>query len=431
METLVEAAQEFWRTVIDAVTGPWFGVQATMAAAAVLAAFLIGLLVRKRARVFKTEPKPGPFLPVRTTLYRTRNLLFPAICVILLGIAVEIGVAISDQSWLVRSAQGAAVVYFLYRVITDFIESPLISRLLMWVFVPIATLRVFGLLDEVSTALDGVSFEIGTIRVSLLLLARTVIAGGVLFWLGSLSNKHGQQAIRNRHTLDVGTREVAAKLFQIGLVVVVFLLLLGAMGINLTALTVFGGALALGIGFGLQQIAANFVSGLIILADRSITIGDYVEFEGGRAGTIRELNMRSATLETFDGKDIMVPNEQFMTQSFVNWTHKNQKQRYALEFSVSYKTELHRMLEIVRDVVRSHPQVLDGPELPIEERAEAEIASFGDSGVNILVEFWMVGVDDGENHVGADLLLMIWDALKQHGIEIPFPQRDVRIVREE
>jgi small-conductance mechanosensitive channel len=141
--------------------------------------------------------------------------------------------------------------------------------------------------------------------------------------------------------------------------------------------------------------------------------------------------MRSATLETFDGKDIMVPNERFITTSFVNWTHYNQKQRYSLRFQVAYRTDLERLFEIVRATVNSHPKVLSGGDLPISERADAEIESFGDSGINILVEFWMEGIDDGDNRVGADLLLMIWTVLRANGIEIPFPQREVKILDEE
>jgi len=212
------------------------------------------------------------------------------------------------------------------------------------------------------------------------------------------------------------------------LFVVFFIILLQIMGINLTTLAVFGGALGVGIGFGLQAIASNFVSGIILLLDRSLTVGDFVEMDDGRRGIIRELNMRSTTLETFDGKDIMVPNEQFITTSFTNWTHKNNKQRYSLEFQVAYKTDLDELFRLVRDVVDSHPQVISGPDIPIEERADAEISGFADSGINILVEFWMEGIDDGPNRVGADLLLMIWGVLREHGIVIPFPQREVKIV---
>ncbi|HAD31096.1 MAG TPA: mechanosensitive ion channel protein, partial [Methylophaga sp.] len=228
--------------------------------------------------------------------------------------------------------------------------------------------------------------------------------------------------------LDIGTREVFAKLFQIALFFIVFILLLQIMGINLTALAVFGGALGVGLGFGLQSIASNFISGIILLLERSLSVGDYIEMEDGRKGIIRELNMRSSTLETFDGKDIMVPNEQFITTSFTNWTHKNLKQRYSLEFQVAYKTDLHFLFDLLRQVVASHPRVISGDDVPIEERPDAEIAGFGDSGVDILIEFWMEGIDDGVNRVGADLLLMIWDALKQHEIEIPFPQREVKIL---
>jgi len=203
------------------------------------------------------------------------------------------------------------------------------------------------------------------------------------------------------------------------------------MGIDLTALAVFGGALGVGLGFGLQQIASNFISGIIILLDRSIAIGDFIQLEDGRSGRLRELTMRSATLETYDGKDIMVPNEKFITTSFTNWTHNNQLQRYPINFDVAYGTDLEKMFPILREVIASHPKVISGDDLPVELRPDAEIAKFGDSGINILVEFWMEGVDDGENRVGADLLFMIWKALKENGIRIPFPQREIRILNEQ
>lgn len=301
--------------------------------------------------------------------------------------------------------------------------------LLKWVGIPIAILYMLGWLGGVVSYLDSLSVEIGNIRFTVYAVARTVVFGIILFWLGRASNDTGQRVIRGNQALDVGTREVIAKLFEIGVFVVIFLLLLQVMGVDLTALAVFGGALGVGLGFGLQQIASNFISGLIILLDRSISIGDYIELEDGRAGVLRELSMRSATLETFDGKDIMVPNERFITTAFTNWTHNNTKQRYPLRFQVAYDTDLEKMFDIVREVVASHPKVLTGDDLPIAERADVEIEGFGESGIDILVEFWMAGIDDGDNRVGGDLLLMIWTALKANGIEIPFPQREVKIVK--
>jgi small-conductance mechanosensitive channel len=124
----------------------------------------------------------------------------------------------------------------------------------------------------------------------------------------------------------------------------------------------------------------------------------------------------------------MVPNERFITTAFVNWTHNNTKQRYDLNFQVAYDTDLEVLFKTVREVVANHPQVLSGDDLPIAMRPDAEIDKFGDSGIDILVEFWMEGIDDGDNRVGADLLLMIWTTLKANGIEIPFPQREVKLI---
>ncbi len=183
--------------------------------------------------------------------------------------------------------------------------------------------------------MDSIKLQIGNISISVHATARVLIFGSILFWLGRVSNHTGKQFIRKQENIEVGTREVSAKLFEIALFVVMFILLLQVIGINLTALAVFGGAVGVGLGFGLQAIASNFISGLIILLDRSLTVGDYIELEDGRSGTIRALNMCSTILKTFEGKDIMVPNESFITTSFTNWTHENKKQHYGIEFQVA------------------------------------------------------------------------------------------------
>ena len=398
----------------------------------IILALLIGLSVNRFLRnlspLLRERPTEGPILQIRQGIFRLRELILPLMLVLSMSVAADISQAVIGQAWLVKLSLSLAVIFMLYTIITRFVEKQLFRKLALWFILPIAVLHVFGWLDEVVAYLETISLQIGNFKISAYGVARVLIFGSVLFWLGRLSNSAGQQIIRNQHDLDIGTREVFAKLFQVGLFFVVFLLLLQIMGINLTALAVFGGALGVGLGFGLQAIASNFISGIILLLDRSLSVGDFVEMEDGRCGTIRELNMRSTTLETYDGKDIMVPNEQFITTSFTNWTHKNTKQRYSLEFQVAYKTDLHQLFELVRETVGSHPQVMSGEDIPIEERPDAEIKGFADSGIDILVEFWMQGIDDGPNRVGADLLLMIWDILKQNDIEIPFPQREVKII---
>ncbi len=428
METLESHLDQFMVTVIDWSTSPQFYAQCGLILLAVITALSFSFILKKYSPILREEPKPGYLFFLRSKVYQARDFLFPLFNIIALSIAIELSQYAVQQSWLIRIAESLAVVFMLYSIITRFVPNKFIKILVKWIAIPIAVLQVFGWLDDVSAYLDTIDMQVGNIRISAFALARVIVVGLILFWLGRVSNNTGQQIIRNIDSLEIGTREVLAKLFQVILVIIIFILLLQSMGINLTALAVFGGALGVGLGFGLQAIASNFISGIIILIDRSITVGDYIELEDGQTGIIRELKMRSTTLETFDGKDIMVPNERFITTSFINWTHKNKKQRYSIEFQVSYKTDLHALFKLLREVVASHPQVLSGPELPIEERPDAEIAGFGDSGVDILIEFWMEGIDDGPNRVGADLLQMIWDAFKEHNIEIPYPQREVKVL---
>ncbi|HMT14835.1 MAG TPA: mechanosensitive ion channel, partial [Aestuariivirga sp.] len=200
-------------------------------------------------------------------------------------------------------------------------------------------------------------------------------------------------------------------------------LLLNILGLDLTALAVFGGALGVGLGFGLQQIASNFISGIIILLERSLKVGDYIEMEDGKAGILREINMRSSSLATFDGKDIMVPNEKFITEKFVNWTKTDPQQRYEVPFSVSYDTDLNRVPDLIAAAVAKHPRVLKTPEPP-----DCELRGFGDSAVNFAVEFWVEGIDDGKNKFSSDVHFLIWNALRDEGIAMPYPHRVVHVV---
>ncbi|MCW8855056.1 MAG: mechanosensitive ion channel [Gammaproteobacteria bacterium] len=424
-----EQTEQLGSRLIELVSSPAFYSQIGIIILTIILAYSFALLLKLHSPLLKQPPSKGPLFFIRNGIYQIRDLLFPLFIILFMMIAIDISNYFINQTWLVRICEGLAVVLMIYSLISRFVSSLFVKTMIKWIAIPIAILQVFGWLDLVTSYMESLFIEIGNIKITAYGVARVMIFGVILFWLGRISNNLGQKVIRQQETLDIGTREVFAKLYQVTLFVVIFILLLQVMGINITALAVFGGALGVGLGFGLQSIASNFISGIILLLDRSLAVGDYIELADGRKGTIRELNMRSTTLETYDGKDIMVPNEQFITTSFTNWTHKNKKQRYSINFQVAYSTDLHKLFEILKQVVSSHPKVLSGPDLPIEEIADAEISGFGDSGVNILIEFWMEGIDDGEHRVGGDLLLMIWDALKENHIEIPFPQREIKIVK--
>ncbi|MBP7775633.1 MAG: mechanosensitive ion channel [Acidobacteria bacterium] len=398
-----------------------------VAAAIILASLIAGWLRHYLPALTGAQKADGAPRPA-TAAQRSNRVIVPLLAATLLRISVDISLSLLDRSWLVQAALALAVVLLFHAFIRDVVRSRAVATSLLWLGLVVLGLHYVGLLERLVAILDSIALTIGSIHLSLYGLVRAVLFGLLLFWLGRLSNSTGQDIIRRQQQLDQRTREVASKALQVSIVAVVFLLLLQVMGVNLTALAVFGGAVGVGLGFGLQAIASNFISGIIILLDRSVSVDDYIQLEDGRTGIVRELNMRSTTLETFDGKDVMVPNEKFIVETFTNWTHKNKKQRYRVDFPVAYHSDIRALVPIIRSVVASHPQVISGDDVPIEERPDCEIDSFGDSGINMFVEFWMDGIDDGKNRVGGDLLLMILEALREHGFDIPFPQREVRML---
>ncbi len=327
-------------------------------------------------------------------------------------------------------AQSLIAIFILVRYVITRIHARGIALVILYTLIPIIILKTFNLLTPVLDALDSYSIDLGNLHISLYDVVRVTYFGFLLFWLGKESNKFGKQKIRQQAHLDLSTREIIAKLFEVSVYIVIFLILLNILGISLTTLAVLGGAIGVGIGFGLQSIASNFISGLIILLDRSLAIGDFIELEDGRSGTIRELNLRAVTLETFDGKDIVVPNDVFFSQTFTNWTHKNVKQRYAIDYDVAYSTDLDRLFPLIKALLVAHPKVLSGPNYLFEEQPDVEISGFADNGISLHIEFWMEAIDDGEHRVGGDLLYSIWQLMKQEGFEFPFPQREVRILNE-
>lgn len=263
---------------------------------------------------------------------------------------------------------------------------------------------------------------LGNINFSAMDVIRGVIAGSILFWLGSWSNQQSATYIKKQEEMRPSIRELTTKAVEFMIFGVAFLLLMNIMGINLSALAVLGGAIGVGLGFGLQKIASNFISGVILLVEGQATVGDYVELDGGESGTIVKMMARAAILETFDCRWIVVPNEDFITTRVVNYSDSGSANRYEAPFSVSYDTDINQVPALVEAAVAAHPEVLDEPYPP-----DCELRGFGDSGIDFAVEFWVNGIDDGPNKYTSDVLFLIWNCLKENDIEIPYPQRVVEV----
>ena len=382
---------------------------------------LLARILRKKIFLFNEAPKSDVKLKiVRDYIYRLGALLRPLWLVVLLILfgAILKSVPVAGDTWLVKIAQSLAVVFLLYKAIKEFISNDLFQKLAIWTAIPLALIMLFGYYDDLIAKLDSVAvMEMGGKPITLMTIILLVIFGSIFFKLGNIANTKGQNAIRSQEGMDVATQDVVAKIFQIILFIIVFIMVLGAAKVPLSGLVVIFSALSLGIGLGLQPIAANFVSGMIILFDRSVRAGDYVVLPDGQEGFVEAINMRQTIVETTDGKDIMVPNTKFTEDAYENWTHKDPRQRYEVHFTVAYDTDLDALEDLIMPAFLDHPLVLTEPEMP-----DLEFREFGEYGAKMAVEFWCSGIDDGPNKFTSDLNFTVWRILRDNKIEIPFPQ---------
>lgn len=290
--------------------------------------------------------------------------------------------------------------------------------LLAW---SVVALYILGLLPEVIRVLEGVSFTVGKQKLDLWLILQglaTVLATLLLaLWIGGAVEARLMAA----QGLDSNLRVVFARLTRALLILLAVLVGLPLVGIDLTTLSVFGGALGVGLGFGLQKIAANYISGFIILLDRSIRIGDLIAV-GNDKGQVTRITTRYTVLRGMTGVEAIVPNETLVGSVVQNESYTDKKVRIALPVQVSYAAELDRAMAILVEAARSQPRVL------VEPSPKAFVVTFADSGINLELGFWIDDPEAGTMQIRSDINLAIYRGLRAAGIEIPFPQREIRIV---
>ena len=372
-------------------------------------------------RLFTPPPDhKGPLAQARRFLSAFLPLLLPLLAYALTGLGEGITRSLFDSGEVIGFGKRVFLLLASYRLVRDVLGDPFLRLLGRFGLLPVAALYTLGLLDEVIEALETTIVPLGNMSFNLLWLIQGILAGGAIFWLGRWSNDQSLSYIQAQREMPPATRQLAAKAAEIAIFGAAFLILMNIMGISLTSLAVLGGAVGVGLGFGLQKIAANYISGVILLLEGQATIGDYVELDNGEAGTIVKTTARAMILETFDGRWIVVPNEDFITTRVVNYSDQGSANRYEAAFSVSYDTDINLVPGIIEPAVAALPFVLDAPDDP-----DCELRAFAESGVDFAVEFWVNGIDDGRNKYTSKVLFAIWNALKAHDIEIPYPQQVV------
>ena len=280
-----------------------------------------------------------------------------------------------------------------------------------------------GHLDGIKALLDAdrLTFELGSVRISAYLFLKALGALLLLTWLTGIISELGQRRIQSLDSIRPSNRALITKAFQIFLYLIAGLMALDVLDIDLKALIVLGGAVGIGIGFGLQKIASNFISGLILLFEKSIEENDLVELDSGTSGFVRKTSARYTLVETFEGREILIPNEDFITKNVTNWTFSNTKGRIDINVGVSYGSDLDLVYKLILEAANEHPRASQSP------APECFLVDFGDSSVNFTLFFWVNDIIEGRKRPRSDVLFSIWRKFKEHGIEIPFPQRDLHI----
>jgi small-conductance mechanosensitive channel len=286
----------------------------------------------------------------------------------------------------------------------------------------VMALHVTGLLGPVLTSLDELSFTFGKQPISLLTILQAVfsIAVTVLaaLWLGRFM----EVRIMRMEEMDTSSRVLLTKVTRGVLLVLSVLVALSLVGIDIRVLSVFGGALGVGLGFGLQRIASNYICGFIILLDKSIRLGDVVTLDN-RYGTVTRLTGRYMVLRGQDGAESLIPNESVITQTLVNHSYSDQKNKVNLTLQISYHSPLDVAMQIMLDAAAAHSGVISDP------KPGVNLLAFADNGISLELSVWIEDPEIAQAVLRSDLNLAIWRAFRQAGIEIPYPQREIRIVK--
>jgi small-conductance mechanosensitive channel len=318
---------------------------------------------------------------------------------------------------VLRLAESLALAWVVIKLTSLLVRNENLARALAVLAFLVAALNIAGLIHPVLDLLDSMAFYVGVLRVSVLLLIKGAITLTVAIWAAGAVARVVEARLGHLQSLTPAMQVLTSKIVRFTLLTLAVVFALGSVGIDLTAFAVFSGAVGVGIGFGLQKVVSNLVSGVILLIDRSIKPGDVIEVDG-RYGWITGLNARYVSLATRDGKEILIPNENLITEKVTNWSFSNNLVRLDVMIGIAYESDVHLAIRIALDAAAAVPRALKDPK-PV-----CLLKEFADSSVNLELRFWIHDPANGTSNVRSDVMLQVWDLFRTNGISFPFPQRD-------
>jgi small-conductance mechanosensitive channel len=419
MHEIVESIQTALRSVGAEVSSPWFYLQFGLILAAAGIAWAADAAIRSRVDMSSLAMR-WP-LPLR---HFARVMVFSASTAIFAILMIVSRVVMYHATWPSRSyliavAAKLALAWLAIRLITSVIRNAFVVKVVSLAAWTVAALSIIGQLGPAIDLLDSYSVEIGGLRLTPLLLIKAGALVLVAVWLTNLAANFAESRINRSTDLTPSIQVLLIKMIRMGLMVVAVAIALGAVGINLSALAVFTGAAGVGIGLGLQKIVANFISGLILLVDKSVKPGDLVTI-GDNTGRISAMKTRYISVAAGDGREFLIPNEDLVTQKVVNWTYTDKNTLVKIPFATNYDADPKLVCKLAMETAAAHPRATKG------KTPNCILTEFAETGMKFSLTFWIAD-PDGMDNVKSDAMLGLWEAFKGSGIRVAYPVREIRV----
>ncbi len=407
------------RSVGAEVTSPWFYLQLGLVMAGAGIAFALSAAIRSRIELSTLGTGwPIPLrLFMRVLVTSTATAVFAALMAV--ARVAMVMATWPSRSYLLSVAAKLAFAWLVIRLITSVIRNTFVIRLVAVSAWLVAALSIIGQLEPAIDALDSLSIVLGGLRLTPLVVIKLGVLLVLALWLTNIISNLAESWITHSADLTPSLQVLLVKMIRVGLIIIAVAMALGAVGINLAALAVFSGAVGVGIGIGLQKIVANFISGIILLVDKSVKPGDLVTI-GDSSGRISAMKTRYISVAAGDGREFLIPNEDLVTQKVTNWTYTDKNTLVKVLFATNYDADPKVVCKLAIEIAGAAPRALKS------KPPGCLLTEFTDNGMKFALTFWIAD-PDGMDNVKSDVMLALWDAFKREGIRVPYPVREIRI----
>jgi small-conductance mechanosensitive channel len=407
------------RSVGAEVASPWFYLQLGLMLAAAGIAFAAGAAVRSRIDMAKLAVSwPTPLRMFVQVLAGSASTAVFAVEITLARV-VMLASTWPSRSYLLAVAANLAFAWLIIRLVTSVIRNEFVVRLVSLSAWLVAALSILGQLEPTIDALDSVSVVLGGLRLTPLLLIKLGVLLVVALWLSNIASNFVEGRITKSSDLTPSIQVLLVKMIRLALMIFAVAIVMSAVGINLSALAIFSGAAGVGIGFGLQKIVANFISGIILLADKSVKPGDLVTI-GDSSGRISAMKTRYVSVAAGDGREFLIPNEDLVTQKVTNWTYTDKNTLVKVNFGTNYDADPRVVCKLAIEIAATAPRALKN------KPPNCILVEFAEAGMKFSLTFWIAD-PDGMDNVKSEVMLSLWEAFKRADIRVPYPVREIRV----